>query len=169
MLFQGEEWGASTPFLYFTDHVDPKLATAVSRGRKREFAAFGWDESAVPDPQDESSFVRSRLGWDEIAREPHAGLLAWHRELIALRRRLPAVRDGDLSAVCVRVDEEHRWLVMERRGVTVAANLGARAARIPGGSRGWGEVLLASAEAPCRDGDALILPPESAVVLDQSS
>jgi maltooligosyltrehalose trehalohydrolase len=168
MLFQGEEWGASTPFLYFTDHVDPELATAVSQGRKREFAAFGWDESAVPDPQDESSFVRSRLDWDEIAREPHAGLLAWHRELIALRRRLPALRDGDLSAVCVRVDEEHRWLVMERHGVTVAANLGARAARIPGGSRGWGEVLLASAEAPCREGDALILPPESVVVLGQS-
>jgi maltooligosyltrehalose trehalohydrolase len=169
MLFQGEEWGASTPFLYFTDHVDPMLATAVSQGRRREFAAFGWDESAVPDPQDASSFVRSRLDWGEVGREPHAGLLAWHRELIALRRRLPALRDADLSAVCVRVDEEHRWLVMERHGVTVAANLGATAARIPGGSRGWGEVLLASAEAPCRDGDALILPPESAVVLDQSS
>ncbi|HEY0409035.1 MAG TPA: malto-oligosyltrehalose trehalohydrolase, partial [Candidatus Dormibacteraeota bacterium] len=152
MLFQGEEWGASTPFLYFTDHVDPTLATAVSQGRRREFAAFGWDESAVPDPQDESSFVRSRLDWDEAGREPHAGLLAWHRDLIALRRRLPALRDPDLSAVCVRVDEEHRWLVMERRGVTVAANLGAGAARIPGGARGWGEVLLASAEAPCRDG-----------------
>ena len=168
MLFQGEEWGASTPFLYFTDHRDPMLARAVSQGRRREFAAFGWDESAVPDPQSESSFTRSRLDWEEPRREPHARLLAWHRELIALRRRLPQLRGGELGAVWVRFDERERWLVTERGGVAVVANLGARAARIPFGSRGPGDVLLASADPVARSGDCLVVPPESAAVLDQS-
>jgi maltooligosyltrehalose trehalohydrolase len=168
MLFQGEEWGASTPFLYFTDHRDPMLARAVSQGRKDEFAAFGWDRSAVPDPQDQSSFIRSRLDWAEPGREPHAGLLAWHRALIDLRRRLPALRDGDLGAVSVRFDEERRWLVMERRGVAVAANLGPWEARVPFGARGAGELLLASDESPTRAGDALILPPESVAVVSHS-
>ena len=168
MLFQGEEWGASTPFLYFTDHTDPMLARAVSQGRRREFAAFGWDESAVPDPQDESTFTRSRLDWDELPREPHARLLAWHRELIALRHRLPQLRGGPLGAVEVRFDEEARWLVTERGGVAVAVNVGARPARIPFGPRGPGDVLLASAGGADRCGDILVLPPESAAVLDQS-
>jgi maltooligosyltrehalose trehalohydrolase len=168
MLFQGEEWGASTPFLYFTDHVDPMLARAVSQGRRREFAAFGWDESAVPDPQEESTFTRSRLDWDEPRREPHRRVLAWHRELIALRRRLPQLCGGALGTLCVRFDEEDRWLVTERGGVAVAANLGTRAARIPFGRPGPGEVLLASSDAPARSGDVLVLPPESAAVLDQS-
>jgi maltooligosyltrehalose trehalohydrolase len=144
------------------------LARAVSQGRKHEFAAFGWDLSAVPDPQDESSFTRSRLRWDELGREPHAGLLAWHRALIDLRRRLPGLRDGDLGALRVRFDEQRRWLVMERRGVAVAANLGDWAARVPFGPRGAGDVLLASDEAPTRAGEVLILPPESVAVLDQS-
>jgi maltooligosyltrehalose trehalohydrolase len=168
MLFQGEEWGASTPFLYFTDHRDPMLARAVSQGRRREFAAFGWDESAVPDPQEESSFTRSRLDWDEVRREPHARLLAWHRELIALRRRLPQLRGGELGSVCVRFDEEERWLVTERGGIAVAVNLGRGEARIPFDRPGPGEVLLASADPPVRSADALFLPPESAAVLDQS-
>jgi maltooligosyltrehalose trehalohydrolase len=52
MLFQGEEWAASTPWLYFTDHQDPDLGRAVSEGRRREFAAFGWKPDDIPDPQD---------------------------------------------------------------------------------------------------------------------
>ena len=64
MLFQGEEWGAATPFQYFTDHDDPELAEAVRAGRRAEFAAFGWDPESMPDPQDLATFERSqpRLG-----------------------------------------------------------------------------------------------------------
>jgi maltooligosyltrehalose trehalohydrolase len=166
MLFAGEEWGASTPFLYFTDHRDPELAEAVSRGRRREFAAFGWDESAVPDPQDESSFLRSRLDWDELEREPHAGLLAWHRALIDLRRRTPALRDGDLGATCVRFDEAERWLVVERPGVAVACNLGRAPVTVAAGPRPWGALLLASDAEPARDGRSIVLPPESVAILE---
>jgi maltooligosyltrehalose trehalohydrolase len=85
MLFQGEEWGASTPFLYFTDHENADLGRAVAEGRAREFAAFTW-QGEVPNPQEESTFQRSKLNWSEIGEAIHAELLDWHRRLIALRR-----------------------------------------------------------------------------------
>ena len=93
MLFQGEEWGASTPFRYFTDHHDPELARAVSEGRRREFAAFGWKPEDVPDPQDPAGFEVSKLDWSELGKPPHAEVLAWHRELIRLRRRVGGTHD----------------------------------------------------------------------------
>jgi maltooligosyltrehalose trehalohydrolase len=79
MIFQGEEWAAGTPFLYFTDHTEPDLARAVSEGRRREFAAFGWPPESVPDPQDRETFLRSKLNWDEPASQPHADILRWYR------------------------------------------------------------------------------------------
>ncbi|HUF91415.1 MAG TPA: malto-oligosyltrehalose trehalohydrolase, partial [Candidatus Limnocylindria bacterium] len=72
LLFQGEEWGATAPFQYFTEHEDPGLGRAVSEGRRREFAGFGWQPEDVPDPQAPETFLRSRLDWSETAREPHA-------------------------------------------------------------------------------------------------
>ena len=64
MLFQGEEWGASTPFQYFTDHPEPDLAKAVREGRRQEFAAFGWKPEDIPDPQTPETFlaVQAELG-----------------------------------------------------------------------------------------------------------
>ena len=88
MLFMGEEWGASTPFRYFTDHADPALAKAVSEGRRSEFRDFGWDPADVPDPQDPATFEASKLRWDEVERGDHAALLEWYRTLIARRREL---------------------------------------------------------------------------------
>jgi maltooligosyltrehalose trehalohydrolase len=87
MLFMGEEWGASTPFRYFTDHADPALARAVSEGRRSEFREFGWNPADVPDPQDPATFEASKLQWDEVERDEHAALLEWYRALIARRRR----------------------------------------------------------------------------------
>jgi maltooligosyltrehalose trehalohydrolase len=144
MLFMGEEWGATTPWQYFTDHEDPALAEAVRRGRREEFAAFGWDPEQVPDPQDPATFERSRLDWSELVREPHAGLLRWHAELIRLRREWPELTDGRLDRVAVSFDEEHRWLAVRRGRILVAANLADVPAVVPapGGSR----VLLASGE-----------------------
>ncbi|WP_107644948.1 malto-oligosyltrehalose trehalohydrolase, partial [Streptomyces sp. Ru87] len=89
MLFMGEEWGARTPWQYFTDHPDPELAEAVRRGRRREFAAHGWAEEDIPDPQDPATRERSCLDWTEPERAPYSRLLDWHRRLIALRRRGP--------------------------------------------------------------------------------
>ncbi|MBJ7609498.1 MAG: malto-oligosyltrehalose trehalohydrolase [Candidatus Dormibacteraeota bacterium] len=124
MLFQGEEWAASSPFQYFTDHQDPLLATAVSEGRRAEFASFGWKPDDVPDPQDPSTFERSKLDWSEVTDEPHATVLRWHRDLIALRAVNSGLRDGDRSALFVEHDEAARTLVMRRRGVTVVCNWG---------------------------------------------
>ncbi len=85
MLFMGEEWGATTPFLYFTDHGDPVLACAVTEGRRREFEKFAWGDG-VPDPQSPETFEKSKVLHEEKWREPHATLLEWHRTLLKLRR-----------------------------------------------------------------------------------
>jgi maltooligosyltrehalose trehalohydrolase len=161
MLFAGEEWGASTPFQYFTDHQDVELGRLVSDGRRREFAAFGWRPDDVPDPQDPATFERSRLCWDEPAREPHATLLRWHRDLIALRAVTPALRDGDRSKISVDHDDERRWLVMRRASLTVACNWGDDDAVLPVPS---GEPVMSNvAHRPVADG--LLVAADGVVVV----
>jgi maltooligosyltrehalose trehalohydrolase len=124
MLFQGEEWAASTPFQYFTDHPDEELGRLVSEGRREEFAAFGWDPGSVPDPQARETFERSRLRWDERGDGRHAEILEWHRSLIALRRSTPELLEGDMSALELVYDEGARWMWFARGRVVVAFNVG---------------------------------------------
>jgi len=163
MLFMGEEWGASTPWQYFTDH-EAELGRAVSEGRRREFAAFGWSPDEVPDPQDPATRDRAVLRWDEADREPHASLLAWHRALIALRRRVPDLGGGDRGAVSVDFDEAEQWLSIQRGATRIVVNLAARAQRVPVGP-GQPSLLLASAPAALSAGGGVMLPPESVAVL----
>ena len=165
MIFQGEEWAASSPFQYFTDHQDPELGRAVAKGRIEEFAAFGWDPGDIPDPQAASTFERSRLDWDERTREPHASVLSWYRALIRLRRSLPALNDGRPGRTRVRFHESEGWLVMQRRNVTVACNFSGqhRSIELPGEEER--EVLIASRQGAALRGSLLMLPAESAVVL----
>ncbi|MFI9804409.1 malto-oligosyltrehalose trehalohydrolase [Streptomyces sp. NPDC052301] len=167
MLFMGEEWAAGTPWQFFTDHTDPDLAEAVRRGRRREFAAHGWAEEDVPDPQDPATRKRSCLDWSEPEREPHARVLAWYRRLIALRGEQPDLTDPDLADIKVAYDEGARWLAFRRGDVRVAVNLGKEPAAIPLGT-GRVEILAAwdPAEAPGPDG-LLQVPGESCVVLAQ--
>ena len=87
LIFMGEEYGETAPFQYFTSHGDPALVEAVRRGRREEFAAFGWEE-AVPDPQDEQTFVRSHLDHSLEQREPHKTLARFYQTLIRLRGEL---------------------------------------------------------------------------------
>ena len=124
MLFEGEEWAASTPFQYFTDHQDAVLAAAVSAGRRSEFASFGWQPDEVPDPQDPATFARSKLRWTEVESGQHLAMLRWHAALIALRAARPGLRDGNRSLLTVDFDESARRLVMRRDGVMVACNWG---------------------------------------------
>ncbi|APX31592.1 malto-oligosyltrehalose trehalohydrolase [Brachybacterium sp. P6-10-X1] len=112
MLFQGEEWATSAPFAFFTDH-DQELGALVSAGRVAEFAEMGWGD-AVPDPQARSTFTASILPWAERAEDAHARMLRWYRTLIGLRRRHPALRDGDLRSA--RVDVLAESSVLLRRG-----------------------------------------------------
>jgi maltooligosyltrehalose trehalohydrolase len=90
LLFMGEEFGAATPFLFFCD-FGPELAEAVTRGRRREFAAFARfasaeAQAAIPDPNAPETFLRSRLDWNCLAAPPHSRWLACYRRLLALRR-----------------------------------------------------------------------------------
>lgn len=86
MIFQGEEWGASSPFIYFTDHQETDLAKAVQEGRASEFATFGWEKNEIPDPQATLTFESSRLLWEEKDWEGHYELLAWYQKLIKIRK-----------------------------------------------------------------------------------
>jgi maltooligosyltrehalose trehalohydrolase len=140
LLFQGEEWGATTPFLYFTDHQDPNLGRAVTEGRTREFASFKW-AGDVPDPQAAETFERSKLDWSEAMRSPHAGLIDWYRRLIALR----ASRSPRLSRSKPRVkfDEHEQWLRFEHAGLLALFNFGAAPRRIALPAGPW-ELALAS-------------------------
>jgi malto-oligosyltrehalose synthase/malto-oligosyltrehalose trehalohydrolase len=124
MLFQGEEWAASTPFAFFTSHPEPELGKAVTEGRTKEFERMGWDLSQVPDPQDPATFAMSKLDWAELEDGRHARLLTVYRELADLRRRTPELTDPDLRNVRCTVDEEQRWFLMRRGTVVVAVNFG---------------------------------------------
>ena len=131
MLFMGEEWGADTPWQYFTDHPEEWLAKAVRSGRRAEFADYGWNATDVPDPQDRQTFLRSKLDWSQLSGEPHAELLAWYRELIALRHTRPELTDPWLDQIEISYDEEARWLGAARGGLLIAASLAEVPLEIP--------------------------------------
>ncbi|HEX4241208.1 MAG TPA: malto-oligosyltrehalose trehalohydrolase [Steroidobacteraceae bacterium] len=145
LLFQGEEWGAKTPFLYFTDHQDAELGRLVSEGRAREFQAFRW-QGDVPNPQAPETFERSRLDWSEPARAPHDELLMWYRRLIGLRRtRATGALDGGARGgrATVRFNEKAQWLWFTCGGLLVQLNLSDRAQRVPTPKGEW-KLLLDS-------------------------
>jgi maltooligosyltrehalose trehalohydrolase len=167
MLFMGEEWGARTPWQYFTDHPDAEIGRAVAAGRRAEFARHGWDGDEVPDPQDAGTFARSKLDWTEPAAGLHAELLAWYRTLIALRRQCPELTDPRLDRVHVSWDEAARWLLISRAHIRIAANLGQSTQRLPLGGPAEG-LLAASAGGVALSADCVLLPPWSLAVIDTS-
>ena len=98
LLFMGQEWAASTRFLFFTDH-HIELGRLVTEGRRLEFSRFeafadAETRSRIPDPQAPSTFENSRLLWDERAQPPHGGILGLYRALLKLRREQAALRAG---------------------------------------------------------------------------
>ena len=98
MLFQGDEWLASTPFLFFTDHNE-ELGRLVREGRRNEFGAWAAFNDPrlrnhIPDPQADQTYLRSVLRWDERDEPRHAAALALHRALLRLRRGEPTLGCG---------------------------------------------------------------------------
>jgi maltooligosyltrehalose trehalohydrolase len=136
MLFQGEEWAASTPFLYFSDLQSPELRDAVRKGRAAEHASAGWRDPP-PDPNDRATRDASMLRWAERGDADHAAMLAWYRALIEARRSHPSLRDPSPAATHVYRDNE--LVVVERGELSLFCNLAAAPARIQ-----LGDVLLAS-------------------------
>ncbi len=143
MLFMGEEWAASTPWQFFTDHREEWLGEAVSNGRKSEFARMGWDESTVPDPQDPETFTRSVLDWSEFAEESgpenasRRAIFELHCALGRIRAARPEFRgprfadirvDGPAASEDARGDE--RWVSLTIGGLALVANLGSGEQRV---------------------------------------
>ena len=165
LIFQGEEFAASTPFLYFADHEDSEMARSVREGRRGEFAAFGWNPADIPDPGSAETFVRSKLKWDEVHEGAHAEMLEWYRRLIALRHGSASLNDGRPGQTKVSFDGDKRWLVMQRGAVRVMCNVGTEPVELenPGGL----PLVLASSEDVKAGKSAVRLPPDALAVLSE--
>ena len=164
LLFMGEEWGASTPFLYFTDH-EAELGKAVSEGRRSEFAHFGWQPEQVPDPQADETFLRSKLNWLERTGEPHASILAWYKALIALRRSTPTLTNGRLEDTAMQSDAQAGWLVIQRGPLRLACNIKKTDQEAPLPQQTETQLLLASNPRARLTDKGVFLPAESAAVI----
>jgi maltooligosyltrehalose trehalohydrolase len=121
MLFMGEEYGEDAPFQFFSDHIDRKIAKATREGRRREFAKFAQFGGQIPDPQDPATFEASKL-----SRRADPELAALYRELLALRRELPA---GEADAIAF--DDDARWLRVRRGGFELVCNFAEGPASVP--------------------------------------
>ncbi|MFL6207988.1 MAG: malto-oligosyltrehalose trehalohydrolase [Pyrinomonadaceae bacterium] len=143
MLFMGQEWGEVAPFLYFTSHTDPDLARGVREGRRKEYGAFVKDEgetvSAVggfADPQAPETFEHSKLVWARLNESPHAEVLRFYRDLIALRKKYLCLSNCAKGQTEVEFDEARRWLTIRRgdengSAAVLLCNLAAEAQAIP--------------------------------------
>jgi maltooligosyltrehalose trehalohydrolase len=161
MLWMGEEWAASTRWRFFTSHPEPELAARTGAGRIEEFRRYGWDVSAMIDPQDPAAYRSAILNWSELSAPCHAAMLELYRRLIALRSAEPDLRDPHLDRVVVTYDEAARWLVVHRRGLQVVANLADRpqVVAVPAEA-----VVLATSTAEIVD-SGVALAPESAAII----
>jgi maltooligosyltrehalose trehalohydrolase len=165
MLFQGEEWGASAPFQYFVDfRREPELAQAVVEGRQREFSAFGWKAEDVANPTDVETFLRSKIDWSEIFREPHGEILTWHAALIKLRGQVSAFTDGRLDCVSVHFDEQREWLSIQRGPVFILCNFAQEQQVIELPQASLTRVLLTSKRTSEPYADSIRLPAESVAI-----
>ncbi|MDQ0755535.1 malto-oligosyltrehalose trehalohydrolase [Arthrobacter sp. B3I4] len=162
MLFMGEEYGATTPWQFFTSHPEPELGKATAEGRIKEFERMGWDPAVVPDPQDPETFTRSKLDWAEAEAGEHARLLELYRKLIALRRSTPELAGAGFAETAVDFSEDEGWLLLRRGSVEVALNFSTepRPVSVEGGS-----LLLATEDAVALEDGRLKLPGHSAAVV----
>ena len=151
LLFMGEEFADTSPFLYFTSHADPVLARAVTDGRRMEYQDFA-HPGEFPDPQSPETFRKSKINW-ALAGEPrHAAVLRLYRHLIALRKRWPCLANGRKDLARVDIDEEAQWLTLDRRDpdgsrAVLLCNFGKLNRRLPLNTRGlyWQMVVWTGA------------------------
>lgn len=163
MLFMGEEWGASTPWQFFTSHPEPELAAATASGRKAEFARMGWDEALVPDPNDPATLERSKLKWAEADAGDHARLLDLYRRLARLRRDRPELTDPGYDARGGAGAEAPggRRFELDRGAARVLVNLSTE----PWPVDAAGDVVWLATTDAAVHADTITVAPESAVVV----
>jgi len=162
LLFMGQEYGETNPFHYFVDHGDAHLLEAVRDGRRREMEELGFGDEFA-DPTSADTFARSKLDWSRREREPHARLLALYRELLALRRAHPALRNDAPGSRRARWDEDARWLVLERSDgaggrVIVVFNFSEQAVEVPVEAEPGRLGLALCTESPALEGGAKAPP-----------
>jgi maltooligosyltrehalose trehalohydrolase len=165
MLFQGEEWNATSPFQYFTDHQDAHLAESVRNGRRREVARFVADASKIPDPQAPQTFERSKLDWGECERGAHREILEWYRQLIRLRRCSRDLRNGRMDLDAVSFDDVARWMRVRRGESVVICNFAPTPQNVLVADVNRLNLSLASRPDIRIDGSAIDLPPVSVAIL----
>ncbi|OIQ11815.1 malto-oligosyltrehalose trehalohydrolase [Neomoorella thermoacetica] len=160
LLFMGEEYGETAPFQYFTSHSDPRLIAAVRRGRREEFAGHNWT-GEVPDPQDEATFRRSRLNHGLSLQGQHRVLWEFYRQLIQLRRELPALTELNLENMEVITCEEdlvlfvRRWSRDSEVGIIFSFSNSATAPTLPLPAGHWRKRLDAAEERWLGDGSTI--------------
>jgi len=179
LLFMGEEYGETAPFVYFIEHGDPALVEAVRAGRRREFEELGLPAGASLDPQSEETFARAKLEWDRRESPSGALLLALYMDLLALRREEPTLKPG---ASVLHVEGSADWCtqlrsmplqgdifdsVRAQRTLWCAFNLTGRPQDVPVPVEApWGWRLRLSTDEPTYGGAGLttaIVPPADRV------
>lgn len=113
MLFMGEEWAATNPFLFFISHTDEQLAALVNKGRKAEFSYFNW-QGEPPDPRLEKTFSDSMLQWHLRDKQPHSHMFAYYKKLISLRKSMPALSHPDRTTTNAEADNLNKLVRVER-------------------------------------------------------
>jgi maltooligosyltrehalose trehalohydrolase len=113
LIFMGEEYGETAPFPYFVSHSEPELIEAVRKGRREEFASFRW-QGELPDPQDEATFLSARINHNLRNEGQHHVLLEFYRELIRLRKEVPALAHLSKDTLEIKGDEENKTIFMHR-------------------------------------------------------
>jgi maltooligosyltrehalose trehalohydrolase len=173
MLFMGQEFAASAPFQYFTDH-NPELGKLVTEGRRREFKAFSAFADAatrekIPDPQAESTFANSKLRLSEADSPPGSELQAWYAALLRLRRTDPVLVDQDRTRTAARALSKdvlavRRWRDEEERLLIV--NFGDAPFETSDFGNGWSLVL--AQQTGSTDDARITIPSRTALVVGRS-
>ncbi len=161
MIFMGEEWGARTPWPFFTSHPEPELADLVRKGRLEEFAQMEWDTSNVPDPQDPKTFLSAKLDWSELEQSDHSDLFMLCTRLLELRRTYADFTDPRFDQCRALSDDDAGWLLIARGEMIIAVNFSDHDAEVSVG--GAVESLLEIGTLSI-DGDTVRFGPHSALV-----
>ncbi len=163
MIFMGEEWGAETPWRFFTSHPERELAERVRAGRLEEFSQMEWVTSDVPDPQDPRTFEASRLDWSELEKPSHAELLDFTRRLITIRRSYPDFTDPRFEEGRALSNDEAGWLLLERGDMVMVVNFGDHPTEVNVGRTVDPVIIIGQVEVA---GDVVKLGPSSATAAD---
>jgi maltooligosyltrehalose trehalohydrolase len=179
MLFMGEEWSESNPFLYFVSHTDEALCEAVRKGRKEEFPGFH-PKGEAPDPTAEQTFLCSKLQWDLIKDEKHAAILQYYKTLIAIRKNNLVFKYGSRKTLTVNFSEKYktlellRWHKQEYVISIMNFSKEQRQVTLKKGNE-WKSILDSADEiwqgpgAAVITNDSVQLPAESAVILSRTN